>query len=173
MRLNKENKIELVGEMTEALAKSKTVVLVNYQGLTVKEIHDLKKVLFAQGIKLQIVKNSLLKISLKNAEIEIADGTLVKPTAAIWSFEDEIVPAKLAVEFQKTVQKLQLIGGIVNQKFVDASTIKQLASLPGRQELLTKLVWTLNAPMTGLVNVLQGNLRSLVYILSEYGKSKS
>jgi len=173
MRLYRQDKEKLVSEMNESLANAKTVVLVNYQGLKVKEIYELKKKLFEQGIKFQIVKNTLLKIALKNSGITANNEALKQPVAAVWGFEDEIVPAKLTVEFMKLAEKLQLVGGIVNKNYVEASTIKQLASLPGREELYAKLVGTLNAPMYRLVNVLQGNLRSLVYILSEYAKSKA
>jgi len=172
MLLKRSDKEQLVSEMTEKVKLAKTVVFVNYQGLKVKETFILKKKLFAQGIRFQITKNSLLKIVLKNAGIEFDAAILDQPVAAVWGMEDEIVPAKETVSFTKEAEKLQIIGGIVNGKFVDANIIKQLASLPGREELYAKLVGTLNAPMSGLVNVLQGNLRNLVYILKQYQESK-
>jgi large subunit ribosomal protein L10 len=159
--------------MTEKLVNAKTVVLVNYQGLKVKDIHNLKRKLFDAGIKFQIVKNTLLKIVLKNNNIEFDAALLDQPVAAVWGIEDEITPAKETVSFTKVAEKLQIIGGVVNGKFVEAGMIKQLAALPSREELLAKLVGTLNAPMSRLVNVLQGNLRSLVYILSQYQQSKT
>lgn len=172
MLLNRAQKEQLVAEMAEKIKNAKTVVLVNYQGLKVKETFLLKKKLFAQGIRFQITKNSLLKIVLKNADIEFDSTILDQPVAAIWGMEDEIVPAKETVAYTKEAEKLQIIGGIVNGKFVDSNIIKQLAALPGREELYAKLVRTLNAPMSRLVNALQGNLRSLVYILDQYQKSK-
>lgn len=172
MLLKRADKEEVLNLMKVNLAAAKTVVLVNYQGLKVKEIYSLKKKLYEVGIRFQIVKNTLLKIALKDQNIDFDQTILDQPVAAVWGMEDEIVPAKTTVSFTKEAEKLQIIGGIVNGKFVDASVIKQLAALPGRQELLAKLVGTLNAPMSGLVNVLQGNLRSLVYILSQYGESK-
>lgn len=172
MLLKRSEKEQLVSEMTDKLKSAKTIVFVNYQGLKVQEIHKLKKQLFDVGIKIQIVKNSLLKIVLKNSGIEFNATLLDQPVAAIWGMEDEIVPAKQTVSFTKEAEKLQIIGGVVNGKFVDQNVIKQLATLPGREELYAKLVGTLNAPMSGLVNVLQGNLRSLVYVLKQYGESK-
>lgn len=172
MLLKRAEKEQLVKEMTDSLANAKTVIFVNYQGLKVKEIQDLKKSLREQGIGFQITKNTLLKIALKNQNINIDETLLDQPVAAIWGLSDEVVPAKKTVEFGKTAQKLEIIGGIVNGQFADATMIKQLAALPGRDELYAKLVGTLNAPMSRLVNALQGNLRSLVYILSEYQKTK-
>lgn len=172
MLLNRASKEKLVSQMTEGFGKSKTIVLVNFQGLKVKEIQDLKRKLKEKQINFQIVKNSLLKIALKKANITIDEKLFDQPIGVIWGADDEVDPAKLAVEFKKTTEKLDIVGGIVNRNFADISIIKQLASLPSRNELYAKLVGSLNAPVTGLVNVLQGNLRSLVYILKQYQEKK-
>lgn len=172
MLLNRTEKEQLVAEMAEKIQTAKTVVLVNYQGLKVKEIHNLKKKLLEVGIHFQIVKNSLFKIVLKKQGIEIPAEILDQPVAVVWGQEDEVTPAKSTVSFTKEAEKLQIIGGIVNNQFADANTIKQLAALPGREELYAKLVGTLNAPLVGLVNVLQGNLRSLVSILDQYNQTR-
>lgn len=172
MLLKRADKENLIKEMGDSLASAKTVVFVNYQGLKVTEIQDLKKNLRELGIGFQITKNTLLKIALKQQNITIDETLLDQPVAAVWGLTDEVVPAKKTVEFGKTAEKLEIIGGIVNGQFADAQTIKQLAALPGRDELYAKLVGTLNAPMSRLVNALQGNLRSLVYILKQYHESK-
>lgn len=173
MLLTYLQKEQLVSGMNENLAQAKTAVLVNFQGLKVKEIQDLKKKLKEKGIGFQIIKNSLFKIALKNQNLEIDHSILDQPIAVIWGLEDEVEPAKLIVEFGKTAEALKIVGGIVNKVFADVAMIKQLAALPGRQELYAKLVGSLNAPMYGLVTVLQGNLRSLVYILDQYRINKS
>lgn len=173
MLLKRADKENLVSQMTDSLKDAKTVVLVNYQGLKVKEIQELKKNLREQGIGFQITKNTLLKIALKNQNIQIDESLLDQPVAAVWGLTDEVVPAKKTVEFGKTAEKLEIIGGVVNGQFADVNLIKQLASLPGRDELYAKLVGTLNAPMSRLVNALQGNLRSLVYILEQYRASRA
>ena len=172
MLLTREKKEQLVTEMTSHLEKSKTIVLVNFQGLKVKEIQELKKKLREQGIGFQIVKNSLLKIALKNKNLSFQETLLDQPVAIVWGGEDEVLPAKITAEFGKTAENLTILGGIVNLNFADVSLIKQLASLPGREELYAKLTGTLNAPLSRLVNVLQGNLRSLVYILDQYHKQR-
>ena len=172
MLLKRAEKEQLVKEMTGKISETKAIVLVNYQGLKVKEIQELKKRLREQGIGFQIIKNTLFKIALKDAGIIIEESLLDQPVALVWANIDEAAPAKLVVTFGKEAEKLQIIGGFIDQKFVDINIINQLASLPGREELYAKLVRTLNAPMYRLVNVLQGNLRSLVYILDQYQKSK-
>ena len=172
MLLTRTQKEQLVSGMTESMDKSKAIILVNYQGLKNKELETLKKNLREQGIGFQITKNTLFKIALKNAGLNIEDSLLDQPVAIIWGAEDEVTPSKIAVTFKKEAEKLQIIGGIINKEFSNEETIKQLAALPGREELYAKLVGTLNAPMYRLVNALQGNLRSLVYILEQYKNSK-
>ncbi|MBM2820933.1 MAG: ribosomal protein large subunit ribosomal protein [Candidatus Berkelbacteria bacterium] len=172
MKLTRAQKEELVSEIIDGLKNAKTVVLVNYQGLKVKEIWDLKKKLREQGIGFQIIKNTLFKIALKKENIEVSDSLLDQPVALVWGLQDEVIPAKITVEFGKTAENLKVIGGIVNGSYVDEKQILLLAALPGREELYAKLVGTLNAPIYRLVNVLQGNLRSLVYILKQYQESK-
>lgn len=172
MLLKRADKEQLVDGMISQLEAAKTVVLVNYQGLKVNEIRNLKKKLKEEGIEFQVVKNTLFKIALKQKGIDFSEGILDQPVAVIWGINDEVIPAKLAVAFTKEAEKLEILGAIVNGLFSDATMVKQLAALPGRDELYAKLVGTLNAPMFGLVNALQGNLRSLVYILDQYQKSK-
>jgi len=173
MKLNREQKEQIVTEISEQLEKSKAVLLVNFTGLKVKEERDLKKKLREQGIAFEVIKNSLFKIALKKAKISLDDALLDQPIALIWSADDEVMPAKITVGFAKEMGKLQLVGGIIDQKFVDSDLIKQLAVLPDREELYAKLVGTLNAPMSRLLNALQGNLRSLVFILNQYKESKT
>ena len=172
MLLTRSQKEQLVAKMTEKFADSKAVILVNFQGLKVKEIQDLKKRLREQGIGFQIVKNTLLKISLKNSQISIEESLLDQPIALVWGKEDEVLPAKLAVDFSKEAKNLKIVGAILNQSFVEKEVILRLAALPGREELYGMLVGSLKAPIYRLVNALQGNLRSLVYILRQYQESK-
>lgn len=168
MKLTRSQKEQLVAKVTDQLEKSKAVLLVNFSGLKVNKERELKKKLRGQGIGFEVIKNTLFKIALKNAQIDIDKTLLDQPLALILSAEDEVAPAKITVGFAKEAEKLQLVGGIIDKKFVDSSIIKQLAALPSREELYGRFVGALNAPMYRLMNVLQGNLRSLVYILKQY-----
>jgi large subunit ribosomal protein L10 len=172
MKLTRIEKEQLVADATKNLETSKAVILVNYQGLKVKEIQDLKRKLYEKGMGFQIMKNTLFKIALKKEGISVDEALLDQPVAVVWGLDDEVTPAKMAVDFQKTAEKLDIIGAIINQEFAPESTVKQLAALPGRDELYARLVGTLNSPMYRLVNALQGNLRGLVSILDQYAKSK-
>jgi large subunit ribosomal protein L10 len=168
MKLTRDEKEQLIEKVREHLETSKAVLLVNFTNLKVKEERELKKKLRQHGIVFGVIKNSLFKIALKKTKISLDESLLDQPIALIWSANDEVAPAKITVGFAKETEKLKLVGGIIDQKFVDPDLIKQLAALPSREELYARLVGSLNAPMTRLVNALQGNLRSLVYILKQY-----
>lgn len=172
MKLTRPQKEQLIIDMSGKLSQSKPILLVNYQGLKVKEIRELKKKLWKEGIGFQIIKNTLFKIALKQAGLSIEESLLDQPVAIVWGKDDEVTSSKIAVEFGKTDEKMKIIGGVINNQYVDIEIIKKLAVLPGRQELYAKLVGTLNAPMFRLVNVLQGNLRNLVYLLKQYSEQK-
>ena len=119
MKLAREQKEQLVEKVTDQLEKSKAVLLVNFSGLKVNKERELKKKLREQGISFKVVKNTLLKIALKNAQINIDQALLDQPIALIWSAEDEVMPAKITVGFAKEVKKLRLAGGIIDKQFVD------------------------------------------------------
>ena len=172
MLLTRSEKENLVSKMTDQLEKSKAILIVNYQGMTVNQINDLKEKLGEQQIGFTVIKNSLFKIALKKANLVVDESLFDQPIAIIWGIDDEVTPSKLVVDFGKSVEKLEIVGGIANGQFINIETVKQLAALPGRDELYAKLVGSLNAPMFRLVNALQGNLRSLVYILDQYKNTR-
>lgn len=172
MLLTRAQKEEKVARISQNLDKSKSVILVNYQGMTVPEINKLKANLREQGISFEIIKNTLFKIAVRKAGIKIDETLLDQPVAIVWGSDDEVTPAKLTVAFTKEAEKFEVIGGIVNGEFSDKNMIIQLSTLPGRDELYAKLVGSLNAPMFRLVNSLQGNLRGLVSILDQYKQQK-
>lgn len=173
MLLNRIQKEDLVLQMGKNLKASNAVVFVNFSTMKVKEVQELKKTLKQKGIGFQVIKNSLFKIALKKANIAIEENIFDQPIAIIWGLEDEIEPAKLTVQFSKTCPALEIVGGIINQTYTEQETVRQLAALPSRAELYAKTVGSLKAPLWQLVNVLQGNLRSLVYLLKQYQQLKN
>jgi large subunit ribosomal protein L10 len=93
--------------------------------------------------------------------------------SALFGKEDEVAPAQLIAQFAKTHEVVTLFGGILEGKFIDAAKVKELSALPSKQQLLGQLVGTLNAPISGFVNVLAGNLRNLVGVLNNIKQSKA
>ncbi len=171
MLLTRSQKEQLVEDMIDQLKNCKSTILVNFTGLKVNDIQDLKKRLKKNDINLRVIKNSLFKIALKKAGLKF-DETLLDQPVAIVSGKDEVMPAKLTYEFSKENGNLKIIGGIVGNDYADLAKVQSLAVLPSRDELYAQLVGTLNAPFYRLVNSLQGNLRSLVYILDKFKNQK-
>lgn len=164
--LTKNQKIELVKELTEKIKQAKSTVLVDYKGLPVKELTELKKTLRGVGAEYIVVRKTLLDIALKEAGIEGANVKGLEGQVAIsLSNADEVSAAKTIDTFAKTNQNIKMLGGTLGIQVMNAAEVKALAKTPSKEQLLGQLVGTLNAPISGFVNVLAGNLRGLVQVL--------
>jgi large subunit ribosomal protein L10 len=168
MALTRDEKTEQINQLTDTLDRAKSVIFSEYHGMTMKDSYNLRTKLREAGIDYKVIKTTLLTISLKKKNIQVPQEVLDKPLAVAFGFEDEVTPAKLIVSSAKELEPLKVLGGIVEGKFADASQVKQLALLPGREELYAKLVGSLASPMSGLVNVLQGNIKGLVSVLKQH-----
>lgn len=168
-----EAKKIIVKELTEKISNSKTVVLVDYRGLTVEQDTELRVALRKAGVKYEVVKNTLTRFAMNNNGYSELDTYLNGPTAIAYSFEDVVAPAKIMCEFAKKFEHLQIKVGIVEGKIFAEKEIKALAELPSREELIAKVLAGFNAPISGFVNVLNGNLRGLVVALNGIAKKKA
>lgn len=168
MVLSREQKEEQVQQLTERLKQDKAVFLVNFQGLKVNEIGELRRKLREEKSGYKVVKNTLLKIALKNAKRKVAENLLDQPLALVFSSVDEITPAKTIYNFQKEHEALKIIGGLLEGEFAHEETIKNLAMLPGREELYARIIRSMAAPISGFVSVLRGNLFGIVSVLRQY-----
>lgn len=167
MLLTKELKSQKIDELTALFENSGAAVASQYSGLSSKEITDLRKKLNEGGVRLIVTKNTLVRLALKKLNIEMPDEILDQPVAIAFG-ADEVATSKILFEFSKSSDKLEILGGVVNSKPADAAQIKVLALLPGRDELYAKVVGSIAAPISGFVNVMSGNLRGLVSVLSQY-----
>jgi len=167
MAKTKKQKDDFVAWLEERLPKSKSVVFTNFDGLNVKSTSELRKVLREQGIEYTVAKKTLLKVALKKANVEGIDVKSITGSIGMaLGYADEVTTAKVLATFAKANPALKLVAGIYQGKLINTQEVKQLAALPSKQELLAKLVWLFNYPTTGLVNVLAGNLKSLLYALN-------
>ncbi len=166
MAKTKAQKEEQLAAFEDNIAKMKSAVIVDYQGLKVKDTEELRKKLKAQAVDFHVAKVSLAKIAFKKYGIEIDEEILKKPVAIAFSLGDEVAGAKEISDYAKKNELVKILGGILEKKFISEVGIKQLASLPSRTELLARLVGTIAGPARGFVNVLSGNTRGLVNILN-------
>ncbi|OGE86041.1 MAG: 50S ribosomal protein L10 [Candidatus Doudnabacteria bacterium RIFCSPHIGHO2_02_FULL_46_11] len=164
MAKTRVQKEQTVSELTDILKNSKGVVFADYRGLSVKEISELRKRARAEGTKVLVAKLTLVRKALKDAGLDI-NLDMEVPTAMAYSMDDEVTPAKILAKFAADTKKLELLAGIFEGKLLGSVEIKALSKLPGKQELRGQVVSVIAGPMRGLVLVMSGVQRSLLYAL--------
>ena len=171
--LSRKKKEEIVKELTEDIKSSKSIVFADFKGLAVKDMTTLKKQLKKEGSNFKVIKKNLIGIALANAKKSGVDMKKMEGQIAISiSPQDEVSSAKIINDFSKGNDAVKILGGMLGEKSMDADEVMALAKLPGKDELLAKLVGTLKAPISGLVNIFQGNQRNLVQVLRAVAEAK-
>jgi len=174
MPKTKQQKQAVIETLSEGLKKAKGVVFANFQGLTVAEADELRRGCEKQQIDVLVAKKTLVRRVFQDAGItDIDPKTFSGGIVTVMGYSDEIAAARAVNDFAKKHEVMKIFGGILEGKFVDAAMVKSLATLPSKQELLSKMVGSLNAPLSGLVNVLAGNLRGLAQVLNAYKDKKA
>lgn len=165
MPLTRTQKEAVVKEVGEALPAATSVVFVGFSGLNVTDVTELRDQLYESGAKMRVMPKRLLKIALKNAKIDYATGTYDGQMAVVWG-TDVVAPAKIMHEFaRKKPEVLRLLAGVLEGNTLSLEQVTSLAQLPSREQLLAQLVGVLAGPMRGLMSVMSGVPRSLVYVL--------
>lgn len=170
--MNRTEKANEISKLKQRFEKAKAMIFADYRGLTVAEVTELRQKLRAQQSTMKVVKNRLAKLAFKDLKVEGMDPHLKGPTAIASSNEDAVVPAKILVDFAKDHEKLQLRAGYMEGVVLDVKAIMALAKLPSREVLLSKMLGSLQAPATRLVNVLAAVPRGLVTALAAIRDSK-
>jgi len=173
MAKTREQKEQIVEKLSSNLKKAKIVIFAGFSGLKVEDSDQLRKDLKENNNFFKIIKTSLVKISLKNANIDATIDQITQPLAIVIGNSDEISAPKTIRLFGKKSEALQILGGIYENNWIEPEKIKELAQIPGREALEAQLVGTIAQPLARLNNVLSGNQRSLVYILKQYQVQKS
>lgn len=174
MPKSKIQKQEILRNLTERIKKSKSIVFTGFNALGVKDNEALRAKLREVHGEYYVAKKTLLERALKETGTENLDTkTLDGKLAVIFSYEDEVSPAKAIDTFRKDKEdKIFFLGGILEGKLLSKTEVEALAKLPSKQELLSRLVGSMNAPVSGFVNVLAGNLRGLVTVLKAIEEKK-
>ena len=172
MPKTKEQKKEILKQLQDKIKDSKSVVFSTDQGLDVKTVEALRKELKANKAEYMIAKKTLIKKAVKDVGEDSGLEDLTGTVGVTFSYEDEVSGAKIVNKFAKDNETLNFVGGILEGKFILPDMVKQLASIPSREQLLAKLVGSLNSPISGIVGVLSSNLRNLVGVLNAVKESK-
>lgn len=172
MALTREQKEKIIKELKEDVKKQKIMIFLDFTGLRVKEMSVLRKDLKGAEGKLKVAKKTLIELVLKAAKIDIDVRKGFKgEVALVFGHKDAVATAKMVYQFCKANAALKILGGYFENKFYQSEQIIQLAMLPTREELLSRLVGSISSPMSNFVRVLQGNIKGLVYLLSAIKKT--
>jgi len=174
MAISRQKKEEVVKDLTEKLNDASSVFFVDYTGVSVPEVEDLRQKLRETEASFNVVKNTLIKRALDESEHkELKLDKFTGQTAVVVAGDDEVAPARVIHGFIKENKKMEILSGVLESQLLGKDKVKELALLPGKTEMLGKLVGTINAPVSGFVNVLAGNMRGLVNALNAIKDAKS
>ena len=165
MAITRREKEALVEGYSEALTASRAVFLAKYTGLTVAEMERLRSALRQEETYLAVLRNTLFALASEKTGFEVLGQAVEGPTLAIFCRGDPTSPAKTLSDLSRELEELSVYGGWLGGSLLTAEEFSTLANLPGREELLAKLVGSLQSPVHGFVSVLSGVLRGLLYVL--------
>lgn len=169
MALTREQKNQVVADVSELLGSSKLTVVAQYQGTGVKQMQELRRSARDSKTTVKVVKNRLVRQALLTTENlkETDTSSLTGQLLYAFNADDEVAPAQALATFAKKNPSIQFVGAITPEgQFMAVEDVKALASLPSKDQLRAQLVGTLGAPLSGFVNVLSGNLRGFLNVLS-------
>lgn len=163
-----------LSQLTDHVAKSKSVVFADFRGLTVKDATEFRRSCKKENVGVLVAKKTLMRLAFHKAGLEEVDPVKLQGSLVmVMGFDDEVAPAKLAAEFAKTHEAMKIVAGVMERKMIDASAVIALSKLPSKQQLIASVVGSIKAPLSGLVNVLAGNLRGLVNVLNAVKDQKA
>lgn len=149
-----ELKQPIVKEIAELFDGAESIVVADYRGLTVEQDTQLRKKLREAGVTYKVYKNTMVHLAIAGTANEALDSVLEGPTAVAVSKTDATAPARIMQAFAKTAPKLELKAGMVEGTFYDTNGIKQIAEIPAREELLGRLLGSIQSPITNFARVL-------------------
>lgn len=155
MSQNFENKKVVVEEIREKFNNAKSAILVDYRGLTVGEATDLRTKFREAGVEYKVYKNNLMKLAIKESDFEGLAADLKGPSAVAFGYEDPVTPAKIVKDFSKEHKNLELKAGVVEGTYYDNAKIIEIADIPSREVLLSRLVGSFQSPISGFARILQ------------------
>ena len=172
--LTREQKADRISKLSENLSRAKATFLVDFKGMNVEQVTNLRKSLNKVDSEMKVVRNTLARLALKDyPEADQAlEGAFVGTNAFIFAYEDASASAKALTEFSKDVEQLKLKTGVMEGQKLDEAKIKYLATLPSKDELRAQLLSLMNTPATNMVRLLNAAPASFLNVMNAYKDSK-
>ena len=167
--MNKEQKKNYITEMTANFENSEAVLVTHYQGLTVKQLDELRKQMRDQGIQFKITKNKITKLALEKTKCKELSNLFTGPTAVALS-KDAISSAKILTKFSKENKNLKILGGIMGKEILDVAAVANLATLPTLDDARAKIVGILRSPAQKIVSILLAPASKIAILALEKSK---
>jgi large subunit ribosomal protein L10 len=158
-------KISEVQAIAERIEKAQSMVLADFSGLTVDQMTQFRRNCRAQAVECRVVKNRLARIAADKAGAAVLKDLLKGPTAMVFGAESQVDPAKIVVEFAKDNERMQVKGGWVDGESLDAAQVVALSKIPSRDELLAKMMGSINSPVQGLASTVNGVVAALARVI--------
>lgn len=171
--LTKEQKSQAVSVLNESVGQAANAFLIDYEGISVPQVTELRRQIRDTNSSYIVVKNTLALIAIRDTPIGELSEQFSGMTAVAYNSEDPVSLAKALTKFAKDAPALKFKGALVEGQVVPIEQIDAIAALPSREELVTKLVFLLQSPIQGLVNVLNANIRNLAVVLNQIAEQKS
>ncbi len=169
----RSEKIAEVEAITKRFQAAQSMVLADFTGLTVEQMTSFRANCRAQNVDCRVVKNRLAKIAADNAELSAVKDHLAGPTAIIFGSESQVDPAKIVVDFAKDNEALQVKGGVVDGQMLSAKQVVALSKVPSRDELIAKMMGSINSPLSGLASTINGVMGALARTIDAVAKQKA
>lgn len=171
--MNREEKSQVVDDLTASIGQATNAFLIDFKGITVPQVTELRKQVREAHSSYVVVKNTLALLALKDSPMIELREHFTGPTAVAFNNSDAVALAKTLSKFAKDVPTVTFKGALLDGKVIPATQIEAIASLPSRDELIAKLLYLMQSPIRGLVTVLSANIRNLAVVLDQIAKSKS
>jgi large subunit ribosomal protein L10 len=166
-------KVAEVEAIATRIQSAQSMVLADFTGLTVHQMTEFRRTCRAQQVECRVVKNRLARIAADNADMAVMKDHLNGPTAIMFGPESQVDPAKIVVDFAKDNEAMEIKGGFLDGAYLDKSQIVALSKTPSKDELIAKMMGSINSPLTGIAGTVNGVMGALARTIDAVAKQKA